>query len=149
MDEEKSVGFLLKQIHNNVCRLLNSNLKKEDLTISQMAVLNELFLDEKCSFKKLENKMNIQRSTLIGILQRLDAKGFIEYLPDECDKRCRVIRLTQKSYEAKNIMEGQKKHMDMLITKNMTEKEQETLYDLLSKVKNNICMEVMENEYQK
>ena len=39
--------------------------------------------------------------------------------------------------------------MDMLITKNMTEKEQETLYDLLSKVKNNICMEVMENEYQK
>ena len=38
MSTEKSVGFLLKQIHNNINRILNNHLKEENLTLSNMSL---------------------------------------------------------------------------------------------------------------
>jgi DNA-binding MarR family transcriptional regulator len=139
--EKMPIGLTFKQIHNKIVQNMNNWLKDEELTLSQMAVLEYILGDEKTTLKAVENKFKIQHSTAIGILKRLSSKGYIEYFADEKDKRCRIIRTTEKAYKASDNVESCKKRMDNLILKGLSEEEINDLNRLLSKVLSNISGE--------
>lgn len=139
--EKMPIGLVFKRIHNKTVQNMNNWLKAEELTLSQMAVLEYILENEKTTLKAVEDKFKIQRSTAIGILKRLSSKGYIEYFADEKDKRCRIIRITEKAHMAADNMESCKKRMDALILKGMTEDEINALNRLLNKVLSNISGE--------
>ena len=47
--------------------------------------------------KNIEKQFSLTHPTVSGILQRLEAKGFITMLPDPADHRCRRVELTEKA----------------------------------------------------
>ena len=137
MSKNYSCGTLLKQIHDIMEKNANNVLREQDLTISQSGVL--VLLDGKegktASFKELEKDFGVSQPTMVGILNRLVQKDFVEVLTDSEDKRIRKARLTQKG--AEKCKEGYK-HMNLAeeqLLKNLTEDEKMEFNRLLLKVR--------------
>lgn len=137
MSKNYSCGALLKQIHDIMEKNANNVLREQDLTISQSGVL--VLLDEKeektASFKELEKDFGVSQPTMVGIINRLVQKDFVEVLTDLEDKRIRKAHLTQKG--ADKCKEGYK-HMNSAeeqLLKSLTDDEKKEFNRLLSKVR--------------
>lgn len=137
MSKNYSCGTLLKQIHDIMEKNANNVLREQELTISQSGVL--VLLDEKegktASFKELEKEFGVSQPTMVGILNRLVQKDFVEVLTDSEDKRIRKAHLTQKG--ADKCKEGYK-HMNSAeeqLLKSLTDDEKKEFKRLLLKVR--------------
>ena len=137
MSKNYSCGTLLKQIHDIMEKNANNVLREQNLTISQSGVL--VLLDEKegktASFKELEKDFGVSQPTMVGILNRLVQKDFVEVLTDSEDKRIRKAHLTQKG--ADKCKEGYK-HMNSAeeqLLKSLTNNEKKEFNRLLLKVR--------------
>ena len=137
MSKNYSCGTLLKQIHDIMEKNANNVLREQELTISQSGVL--VLLDEKegktASFKELEKDYGVSQPTMVGILNRLVQKDFVEVLTDSEDKRIRKAHLTQKG--ADKCKEGYK-HMNSAeeqLLKSLTDDEKKEFTRLLLKVR--------------
>lgn len=75
--------------------------KKQGVSIPQLLCLQ--FLAEQDDFKtnaaKLKNFLNLNASTITGIISRLEKKGLIAKLPKASDKRVTLISLTANGME--------------------------------------------------
>lgn len=75
--------------------------KQQGVSIPQLLCLQ--FLAEQEDFKanasKLKEFLNLNASTISGIINRLEKKGFIAKLPKAADKRVTLIILTAKGME--------------------------------------------------
>ena len=137
MSKNYSSGTLIKQIHDIMEKNANNVLREQELTISQSGVL--VLLDEKegktASFKELEKEFGVSQPTMVGILNRLVQKDFVEVLTDSEDKRIRKAHLTQKG--ADKCREGYK-HMNLAeeqLLKSLTDDEKKEFNRLLLKVR--------------
>ena len=137
MSKNYSCGTLLKQIHDIMEKNANNFLIEQELTISQSGVL--VLLDEKegntASFKELEKEFGVSQPTMVGILNRLVQKDFVEVLTDSEDKRIRKAHLTQKG--ADKCKEGYK-HMNSAeeqLLRSLTDDEKKEFNRLLLKVR--------------
>ena len=137
MSKNYSCGTLLKQIHDVMEKNANNVLREQKLTISQSGVL--VLLDEKAgktaSFKELEKEFGVSQPTMVGILNRLVQKDFVEVLTDSEDKRIRKAHLTKKG--ADKCKEGYK-HMNSAeeqLLKSLTDDEKREFNRLLLKVR--------------
>ncbi len=137
MSKNYSCGTLLKQIHDIMEKNANNILREQELTISQSGVL--VLLDEKegktASFKDLEKDFGVSQPTMVGILNRLVQKDFVEILTDSEDKRIKKAHLTQKGVA--KCKEGYK-HMnsaEVQLLKSLTDDEKVEFNRLLLKIR--------------
>lgn len=137
MSKNYSCCTLLKQIHDIMEKNANNVLREQELTISQSEVL--VLLDEKegktASFKELEKDFGVSQPSMVGILNRLVQKDFVEVLTDSEDKRIKKAHLTQKG--ADKCKEGYK-HMNLAeeqLLKSLTDDEKKEFNRLLLKVR--------------
>ena len=105
--DNMDVGFLLKQI--NIALARNADQSFKPVTFSQMRVL--VFLahqpNNTCYQKALETELDVSHPTVVGLLQRLEAKGLIATLTDEYDRRRKEICLTDAG---RTVLQGASKH---------------------------------------
>ncbi len=66
------------------------------LTTSQADVLFALGNNEGLTFKEIGGQTLITKGTLTGVIDRLERKGLVERLLKESDRRCTVVRLTDR-----------------------------------------------------
>ncbi|MFC2584463.1 MAG: MarR family winged helix-turn-helix transcriptional regulator [Lachnoanaerobaculum saburreum] len=132
-----SCGALIKQIHDIMEKNANNVLREEKLTVSQSGVLS--ILGEKegkiATFKELEKEFGVSQPTMVGILNRLEQKGLVEFLDDSEDKRIRKAHLTKKGED--KCKEGYK-HMKVaeeLLLKGLSDDEINEFNKLLLKVR--------------
>ena len=72
-------------------------------------------------------------------MKRLDEKGFILSVPNEKDKRCKNIYLTEKAYDIQRRMDADRKKIDKRFTLGMNKKEKAALEKMLERVLYNIA----------
>ena len=137
MSKNYSSGTLIKQIHDIMEKNANNVLREQELTISQAGVL--VLLDEKegktASFKDLEKDFGVSQPTMVGIINRLVQKDFVEVLTDSEDKRIKKAHLTQKGVA--KYKEGYK-HMNSAeeqLLKSLTDDEKVEFNRLLLKIR--------------
>ena len=79
-------------------KILNQELERVGLTFSQMRVLR--FIEDnpkmKITQKDISNELDIQHSTTIGLLKRMQEKGLVRVVVDEDNRRCRNIFFDKK-----------------------------------------------------
>ena len=83
----RSINLESKKIH-----------KEFGISIPQLLVLQYLSeqADQKASGKDIKNYINLNASTVSGIVHRLEEKGLVARLPNSKDKRGMFITLTAK-----------------------------------------------------
>ena len=132
--------FKFKMIGEGFKQRFNNELKKYDLTFSQFGIICFLqeHQDEKIYIKKLGEVFNLTHPTVVGIINRLEEKGFVETRQDEENKRYRIITLSAKGAKLKANMDRGRDEMDRRILRGFSAEEKAELIRLLDKVIGNI-----------
>lgn len=133
-------GVLIKKLDKVFKQNFDQELERVGLTFSQMRVLR--FLEDnpntKITQKDISKELDIQHSTTIGLLKRMQEKGLVTVVVDEDNRRCRNIFLTSKAKEISCEMERGRTIMENRVVASFTEEEKEIFYRLLNKAIDNL-----------
>ena len=134
----QSVGIRIKRISNAMQRQCANDIVKRELTPSQADVLAWLARQQQPVYPcDISKRFGLKHPTVSGILQRLDAKGFICFVPDPDHRRKRIL-LTEKSRLCDEWLKKRLRQNEQLLLNGMSREEIQTLCILLDRVIGNI-----------
>jgi len=93
----KYICFKLSRVMRKVQRYYESNLSSFGITPVQFYVLSALWENDGVKFKDLARSLNMDGSTLTGILDRMERLDFVERRDDPEDRRSLLIFLKEKA----------------------------------------------------
>lgn len=98
---EQAIGPRIKRICNAIDRKRTLDLEDLDLTSSQGMVLGYLVRNQEQDISpgELCKRFGLSHPTVTGILQRLEAKGFLRYAEDPADRRRKRILVTERALD--------------------------------------------------
>lgn len=113
-----NIGFLLMQTSKELRYTLNNEFSMYGLTTSQWAVLKRLEMEEACESPlnrrtavELASKLDIDKPTISGIVNRLYEKGMIRKGPHPTDKRAFILFLTLEAKQLIPTLEAVSNHV--------------------------------------
>ena len=143
MTKRTKGGTLLSQVHQVCTRVWNKILRENnmaDLEGARGRIIFALWGNDGVPIKTLCEKTSLDKSTLTGIIDRLERDGYIERKPSETDKRSTLISLTGKEQEfAKNIQKVSNQ-MNEIFYKGFTDEEIIQFDSMLARILEN-CKE--------
>jgi DNA-binding MarR family transcriptional regulator len=109
-------------------------LTKHGLTLPQFEVLSTLAVSSCTNQQELAQRLQVTKGNLVGLIDRLTERSWVERVPDPADRRVNKVQLTS---EGKQVLEkvypDQLKAVEMMMTK-LDQGEVETLQALLKKL---------------
>ena len=137
---------LIRHIHCAMEKEANNKLREMDLTVSQIYLLQALnhALDgtRTLTLKELEKQLQIGQSTTVGLVKRLQKKGFVTCTQSTDDKRIKIAALTAAGenicHEAESLMARVFDHM----SEGLSEDEKNVLLALLQRVQQNMIQKI-------
>ena len=124
---EKDIGYLIKNINDKLKVKADTDLKKYDITLAQSKVLS--FLNSKggrSTQKEIEVYLEVSHPTVVGIVSRMEQKGYVTTWFDKKDKRNKMVQLTDEAKAMgkdiqKNLCENEANMMASLSEKEVAE----------------------------
>ncbi len=141
-ESEVPIGAKLKFIHQAFENSFNQNLQELNLTSSQMHLL--IYLDHcekngtKVNQRMIEKHLHLSNPTVTGLLQRLEAKGFVSRKVSVTDGRNKEIQQTDACRALHNEMHRRLDAENDKMVTGMSEEEIAELNRLLTVMLNNI-----------
>jgi len=138
MDLNRQLGFLLKDASRRYTRRFEERAQALSLTLPQCRALLHLENNEGVSQKRLSELTELDPMTLVRILDRMEADGWVQRRFDPTDRRAHTLWLTPK---AKPVLE----HIAHLIGEvraetlhGLSNEERSKLIELLGRVHANL-----------
>lgn len=143
MNRKRHLGGYIRALSNAIAQDMQQNSEAQGLTSTQSMFLHHLwFRQEKLLLptfaKDLEDFFDIKHSTVSGVLQRMEAAGFVEFQASEEDRRCKAILLTPKALEIHAEAELHIQQTEARLVSGMTETEIQEFRRLLSMAAHNL-----------
>ena len=88
--------------------------------------------------RDIEAKFSIRRSTVTGILQRMEKSDLITREPVTYDKRLKKIMLTDKSIKMHDTFTKKCDHIEIKLTEGIEQEELDAFFSIIEKMKQNI-----------
>lgn len=143
MGRKKEVGHEIHVLSNMIGRKIDEEKRQRNMAdVSPVQIwvvryLHEHKGEEICQ-RDLERDFNVTRSTVTGILQIMEKKGYILRVSVPTDARLKKILLTEKGEKLYYTVRDHIHETETFLVKGMTEEEVEQLLFLLGKIKNNL-----------
>ncbi|MFA6862247.1 MAG: MarR family transcriptional regulator [Bacilli bacterium] len=135
----KNLGYLIKLINDTIKKNADKNLKENELTLSQSRVLSFLHLHgNETTQKALEVDLKVSHPTVVGLVQRMEKRGFLTSTVDPKDRRNRLLTLSDKAIRIGNDMDSIIKAQEDKMMKGLDENQRLALLSSLNTVLNNI-----------
>jgi DNA-binding MarR family transcriptional regulator len=96
VDSFESPGMLINKLAHAMALDMDRRLRAYDVTMSQWAILKQLWRQEGKSQVELQALLDLERATVNGLVQRMTRAGLIQCRPDPCDRRVQRIFLTER-----------------------------------------------------
>ena len=136
---ERNFGFIL----NDVARLLRTvydrRVKSLGLTRSQWWVITHLYRANGVTQSELAETLEVEKATLGRLLDRLEAKGWVERRADAQDRRVKRVCLTDAIAEPMQLMRVAAAGVRRDALSGLSPEEQERFVDVLLKIKGNLA----------
>ncbi len=133
-------GEYIKMISIQFMAHADAALRPLGLTCAQSDVL--LYLDtrgeQETTVQDIGQHFRLKHPTVIGFLRRLEDKGFVTTAVSERDRRCRIVRLTDKFSEVQRVMHDIRLYLDAQASRGFSEAEMAQLHSYLRRVCENI-----------
>jgi MarR family transcriptional regulator, lower aerobic nicotinate degradation pathway regulator len=104
IDIEKSVGFLLAKAYQRACALFKEEFESYDLTPQQFGLLAFLWIEDGLSQAELSARSQIDRTTMGGIVDRLEKEGLVKRFNHPGDRRAYQVFLTPRGKELEDAL---------------------------------------------
>jgi MarR family transcriptional regulator for hemolysin len=138
MDLSRQLGFLLKDTSRRYTRRFEERAQALSLTLPQCRALLHLENNEGVSQKRLSELTELDPMTLVRILDRMEADGWVQRRFDPADRRAHTLWLTPR---AKPVLD----HIAQLIAETRAEalqglssEERSKLLELLERLHTNL-----------
>lgn len=136
---EKDIGYYIKRINDKLKAGFDAYLRDVDLTSSQARVIEYVYWNGgMVTQKEIEVFLDVAHPTVVGIVNRLEKKGYLACHLDENNKRnkmvcstCEAEKLLHKMYEGRRAAEQRLLH-------SFSEDEAAQVKKLLEKLYENI-----------
>ena len=143
MQQYRHLGGYLRSISNALTQGLQQQTEQLGLTSSQGMFLHFLWrqqeiIGQDIYAKDLEEFFDIKHSTVSGILQRMEAAGFVTLQASSADRRCKAIALTQKAMDAHAQIEQYLQRSEQQLMGGMGEKDRANFRRLLQQAAKNL-----------
>ena len=94
MTRLRTFGFLLKDISRRYVHRFEERARSLGLTLAQCRVLVQLSKQEGVTQAELAELIDLEPMTLVRVLDRMEADGWVERRSDPSDRRARCLYLT-------------------------------------------------------
>ena len=130
------VAILIKKICLEIDKFSNPILEPYDLTISQYKIIKYLFIhpEEQVRQVDIERYFSMTNPTVTGLVQALEKKGMIERITNPNDSRSKILCLTQKTLDMKELLYSLGEELEAKLTDKLTTEEKQELITLLKKL---------------
>jgi DNA-binding MarR family transcriptional regulator len=132
---EKSVGFLLAKAHQRLYAHFRQELANFSLTPPQFALLAFLWERDGLSQAELSERTEVDRTTLGGLVDRLEKAGLVKRLPNPQDRRAYLIHLTPRGEKLEKTLAPIALRIRERVTEGLEPGEVEKLCELLEKLR--------------
>lgn len=143
MADETPLGRNLEFLISDVARLMTREYDRKvrdlNLTRSQWWVLVFLIRYDGHNQTELADVLDIGKVALGGLLDRLEAKGWVERRPDATDRRAKRVYLTEQVKPLIREMQERGKEVHRQLTSGMARDDQDRLVALLQDAKANLA----------
>ncbi len=144
MLKDKDIGYILHKVSMLAKNNFSNKLNAIGITTRQFAVLKDLYyyqkkeLDSGLSPASIAERLECDRPTISGIIDRLENQGWVERFDNPDDKRSVIIKVTNKAID--KLQELEKMHSEYrdTIVKGFTEEEINDFRNYLFRVVNNL-----------
>ena len=116
----------MSQVHQVCGRVWNKILRENNMTDLEGArgrIIFALWGKDGVPIKTLCEKTSLDKSTLTGIIDRLERDGYIERKPSQTDKRSTLICLTGKEQEFSKHVRKVSNKMNKIFYKGFSDEE--------------------------
>jgi DNA-binding MarR family transcriptional regulator len=98
-DINNSIGFLLSKAYQRAWAIMREEIESYDLTPPQFALLAFLWKQDGLTQVELSERGQIDRTTVGGLVDRLEKIGLVERRQHPQDRRAYKIHLTERGKE--------------------------------------------------
>lgn len=132
---EQWLPFLLAKSHQITFSLMKAAMEEFGLTPPQFATLAFLWQGDKTNQHDLGALMCVDRTTISGIVDRLDKLALISREEDPADRRSYVLCVTDKGSALRDRVIKALESVQNVIDEKLTRDEQAQLRELLGKLR--------------
>ncbi|MCW3489054.1 MarR family winged helix-turn-helix transcriptional regulator [Dethiobacter alkaliphilus] len=132
---DSSINFLLAKCHQKAFALFKENLEPYHLTPPQFATLAFLWKKDCINQIQLGELMGVDRTTISGIVDRLERGGLVERGADPMDRRSCMLSLTEKGRSLQDELAPIAADINQSLAKNLSQDEVELLVEMLKKIR--------------
>lgn len=133
-------GMLIKLIANRIDSRFEEGLSSCRMSYTDLRIMRfVIVMGRPVRMRELEEYYGYAFPTVAGAVKSLERRGLVEQLPDESDRRVRLVSLTESGREAVQRMEALRRRMEDELTAGLDTSERETLFALLERVREGFC----------
>jgi DNA-binding MarR family transcriptional regulator len=135
---ERNFGFLVHDVARLMRVAYDRRAKELGLTRSQWWVLNNLFRKQGITQSELAEILEIEKPSLGRLLDRLEAKGWVERRADPADRRAKRLHLTGEVQDLMRALRGLAAELRSDALDGLDEPTRERFVDALLMIKANL-----------
>ena len=135
MDIGNSVGFLLAKAYQRASMLFKEEFEGRDLTPRQFGLLGFLWQEDGITQSELSARSQIDRTTMGGLIDRLEKEGLLVRRSHPEDRRAYRICLTEKGKSLQTELTPLAAAAQEKFTAKLDPQELATLKSLLEKIR--------------
>jgi DNA-binding MarR family transcriptional regulator len=113
---------------------VSAQLQRHGLTLPQFEVLSSLAVSSCTNQQELAQRLQVTKGNLVGLIDRLGERGWVERVPDPEDRRVNKVRLTAEGKQVLDkVYPDQLKAVELMMSK-LGMPEVDSLRSLLKKL---------------
>ncbi len=133
------IGYLMKDITDKIKVRADADLKNHNLTLTQSRVLT--FLGSKqgqATQKEIEDFLEVSHPTIVGVVGRMEQKGFLVTWFDAADKRNKIVTLTDQAKKIVSDMNVMIDEQEQNMLKGLSSQQISELASILQRMYKNL-----------
>ncbi|MFJ3460146.1 MarR family winged helix-turn-helix transcriptional regulator [Achromobacter spanius] len=135
---DQRLGFLMHDVSRLRRKVFDEVMKPEGITRSQWWVMAHLSRHDGMSQSDLADVLDLGRAALGGLVDRLEALGFVRRGSDDQDRRTKLVLLTPEGRAMIERMRVKSDVMSEAILQGLNAEQRHQLADMLGLVKRNL-----------
>lgn len=139
---DRNLEFLINDVARLLRREFGRRITDLDLTRSQWWVMVHLIRFDGFNQTQLAEELEIGKVALGGLLDRLEARGWIERRPDPDDRRAKRVFLTDTGRPLITEMQDRARDVHRQMVQGFSGHERDLLVDMMTRAKRNFSMNI-------
>ena len=140
-----NIGYSMNYCSKLLKNKLNKELENEDITVAQFAVIKDIEMNSRIddlenhvTAVEISERLDMDKPTISGIINRLEDKGYLEKLAHPTDGRSSILVLTDLCVEKLPLLEDLNNKVISQALEGLNEADLIVFQNLLNQIIENI-----------